>query len=204
MIDIFEKGHFDKYKVRSINEAREGTIALEACSDAPGGFVQRTSVFFSHKHDDLDDVKGVIGYLQQHYNAKVYIDSQDERQPVRTCVETARKIKNEIENCDKFIFMATEGAIASKWCNWELGYGDSLKYESGNLAFIAFRDSKISHGNFSGNEYMELYPFIVFMDGVKKNEQGIVLEEGMYLRYKNHGMWEYLPLVKWLGERKYG
>ena len=41
------------------------------------GVAQKTTVFISHKHDDLDDLKGLLGFLELRYGVKVYIDSQD-------------------------------------------------------------------------------------------------------------------------------
>lgn len=40
---------------------------------------QRTTMFISHKHDDL---KGIIGFLETNYNIKTYIDSRNSRMPL--------------------------------------------------------------------------------------------------------------------------
>lgn len=48
--------------------------------------------------------------------------------PQVTSGETAIRIKDRIDKCDKFILLATDKAVESKWCNWELGYGDAKKY----------------------------------------------------------------------------
>lgn len=45
--------------------------------------------------------------------------------PQVTSGETAIRIKDRIDKCDKFILLATDKAVESKWCNWELGYGDA-------------------------------------------------------------------------------
>lgn len=44
--------------------------------------------------------------------------------PEKTSGLTATKIKYQIYKNDKFILLATDNAIASKWCNWEVGIGD--------------------------------------------------------------------------------
>ena len=54
------------------------------------------------------------------------------------------------------MFLGTEGAIASKWCNWELGLGDAKKYPA-NIAIIPIADTS---GNYSGSEYLQIYPVI--------------------------------------------
>ena len=49
-----------------------------------------------------------------------------------------------------------EGAIASKWCNWELGLGDAKKYPS-NIAIMPIADQS---GSYTGSEYLQIYPVI--------------------------------------------
>ena len=52
--------------------------------------------------------------------------------------------------------LATEGAINSKWCNWELGLGDAVKYIN-NIAILPVKNDYTA---FSGSEYLEIYPYI--------------------------------------------
>ena len=80
----------------------------------------------------------------------------DEGMPQKTSGETAHKLKQKIEACRKFIFIGTEGAIASKWCNWELGQGDAKKYPS-HIAIMPIADQS---GIYSGSEYLQIYPVI--------------------------------------------
>lgn len=40
--------------------------------------------------------------------------------PAKTSGETTTRIKKMIRNTDRFVLLATDNAIASKWCNWEL------------------------------------------------------------------------------------
>lgn len=53
----------------------------------------------------------------RHLNSSIYVDWLDPSMPARTCGRTAENIKEKIKKYDKFILVATEGAIASKWCN---------------------------------------------------------------------------------------
>lgn len=69
--------------------------------------------------------------------------------PARTCGRTAENIKEKIKKYDKFILVATEGAIASKWCNWELGFGDVQKFAYGKIALFPIRDDE---KDWSGSE----------------------------------------------------
>jgi hypothetical protein len=34
-------------------------------------------VFLSHKHSDLEDLKGFIGYMERYYSVDCYIDADD-------------------------------------------------------------------------------------------------------------------------------
>lgn len=86
------------------------------------------TVFISHKHADLPKLKGLLGLLTKTYGVSVYIDSSDPNMPSVTSDVTAKRIKHKIRECDKFILLATDGAVDSKWCNWELGFGDARKF----------------------------------------------------------------------------
>lgn len=119
-------------------------------------FSTEVTVFLSHKHDEMKVLEDVIGLLKG-LGVNVYVDWLDEGMPKTTSGVTATKIKQKIRSCKKFILLATEGAIASKWCNWELGYGDAHKY-SDHIAIMPIIDTR--GGTFSGNEYLQIYPII--------------------------------------------
>lgn len=61
-------------------------------------FEEKVPVFISHKHDDLDDVKGIIEFLEKDFNVIAYIDSRDLSMPKITSGEIAEKIKDRIKN----------------------------------------------------------------------------------------------------------
>ena len=132
MKNIFEKGDFNNFSSIRLDEAK---ISINKSYE----FSQKTTtVFISHRHDDLEDLMGLIGFLEKTYGIKAYIDSQDSSMPKVTSGETATNIKSRISACDKFILLATNGAIESKWCNWELGFGDAKKYKN-NIALFPMK-----------------------------------------------------------------
>lgn len=102
---ILQQGEFRTYSNISLNESRAEVSEILHYAYA------KTTVFISHKHDKLDDLKGVIGFLQNKYNVKVYIDSQNPSMPKVTSAKTATRIKDRISKCDIFILLATNGAI---------------------------------------------------------------------------------------------
>lgn len=93
----------------------------------------------------------------------VYVDWLDEGMPKTTSGETAAKIKKKIKEKDKFILLATEGAISSKWCNWELGFGDAQRY----IDHITILPVKENFRDYSGAEYLQIYPYIYESDSSK-------------------------------------
>lgn len=113
------------------------------------------TIFLSHKHDESEELKDAIALLKKH-GVNVYIDHNDEDMPAHTSGTTADKIKRKIKENRKFVFLATDKAIASKWCNWELGFGDAHKYIS-NIAILALKEDST---NWTGNEYLQIYPII--------------------------------------------
>ena len=113
------------------------------------------TVFLSHKHDEVEVLHNVISLLRR-CGVDVYVDWMDEGMPKTTSGLTAFKLKDKINKCKKFIFLGTEGAIASKWCNWELGLGDAKKYPA-NIAVMPIAEN---NGIYSGSEYFQIYPVI--------------------------------------------
>ena len=159
MIVIFNQGAFFSYR---IEDSRYSGVLIESRSFSAGTRrVTKRTVFLSHKHDDLEDLKGFIGYLENYYNVECYIDSDDPGMPEKTSGETAERIKKAIKATDRFILLAMDNAIASKWCNWELGYGDAQKFKE-RIAILPMKNT--GHTFYSGNEYMGIYPHIVRID----------------------------------------
>lgn len=187
---IFQQGEFSDYSNISLNESRAEVSEILHYASA------KTTVFISHKHDELDDLKGVIGFLQNKYNVKAYIDSQDPSMPKVTSAETATRIKDRISRCDKFILLATNGAIDSKWCNWELGFGDAKKYNK-HIALFPMKPEGTYDRNYKGNEYMRIYPYIVYYDGTEKYNGGAPIAKGYYVREETKNGNSITPLNEW-------
>ena len=77
----------------------------------------RVTIFLSHKHSDAEILKSFI-FLLRKKGIDVYVDWMDYDMPKNTDGSTAERIKKKIKEMDKFILLATEDAISSKWCNW--------------------------------------------------------------------------------------
>ncbi len=123
-------------------------------------------------------MNGTISFLKQE-GISVYVDWMDEGMPKVTCALTAKRIKEKIKENDKFILLATEGAINSKWCNWELGLGDAAKYIDNIAILPVVKDQQ----SYSGSEYLEIYPHIKYENGLNKRINGNYISKGYYVIY---------------------
>lgn len=159
MIEVFNQGAFSSYR---IEDSRYSGVLRESRSfSAETRQTTKITIFLSHKHADLEDLKGFIGYLERTYNVECYIDAEDPGMPEKTSGETATRIKKMISKTDRFILLATDNAVASKWCNWELGYGDAQKYKD-RIAILPMKNTWSK--SYTGNEYLQIYPHIVRLD----------------------------------------
>lgn len=195
MNSIFNQGDFSAYSRIDLREARSDSFEISHYQKA------KTTVFISHKHDELDDLKGFIGFLEKNYKVKAYIDSQDPTMPKITSPKTARTIKSRIKSCERFILLATNEAVTSKWCNWELGFGDAHKYPE-HIALVPMKPKGTSNDSYKGTEYMKIYPYIAYYNGTEKYTDGRPIKEGYYVVTEKEGksLRTIMPLSKWLGE----
>lgn len=153
----------------------------------------KTKIFLSHKHDEKELLEGAVSLLKA-YGVDVYVDWLDDGIPKTTSGQTAVRIKEKIKENHKFILLATEGAINSKWCNWELGLGDAAKY----IENIALLPIKKDYTDFSGSEYLEIYPYIFNIDYFQFFK-GDYRSQGTYVVYPSvNGNDRVIPIAQWL------
>jgi hypothetical protein len=115
-----------------------------------------TSIFLSHSHHDKAQIEQAKIFFEN-LGFSIYVDWADETMPEKTNGVTAQKIKTKINSNDKFIFLATNNAVSSKWCNWEVGIGDTYKLQNEKIALLPLADN---NGTWNGNEYLQIYPRI--------------------------------------------
>ena len=195
MKTIFEQGSLHRYSHVGLQESRSPVLVHSQYG------TRKTTVFISHKHDDLEDLKGLLGFLEQEYNVKVYIDSRDPSMPKVTSAQTALNIRERINDCDKFILLATNGAIESKWCNWELGYGDAQKFKE-HIALFPMKPKNTLDSAYKGSEYMSIYPYIIYCDGTEISMGGTPIARGYYVcRQETDRKYNITPLSEWFNKR---
>lgn len=113
------------------------------------------TIFLSHKHSDRDLVKQAVALFQS-LGVDVYVDWLDSSMPPVTSPATADRLKRKIRESKKFVLLASDDAIESKWCNWELGLGDAAKY----VEHIAILPAGSRGKTWKGSEYLGIYPVI--------------------------------------------
>ena len=156
----------------------------------------KVTIFLSHKHNELEELDSAISLLKD-FGVDIYVDWKDESMPGVTSGITAKKIKEKIKFNQKFILLATEGAINSKWCNWELGYGDAQKYLD-NIAIFPIKDD---YREYSGSEYLQIYPSIEFVkENTVARKIGGYFSQGYYVIIPNENgeNSSYCKLSYWL------
>jgi hypothetical protein len=71
-------------------------------------------------------VEGIVRLLGTQ-GIDVYVDWQDPTMPENTSAKTARQIKDNIDENNFFMMLATRSACNSRWVLWEVGIADEKK-----------------------------------------------------------------------------
>ena len=110
------------------------------------------SVFLSHSHADKDIVEPAANFLAT-LGVIVYIDWMDPEMPSVTNSNTAKRIREMIQLNRRFLVLATERSLESRWVPWELGYADGEK----KFTDIAILPVSESLYRTAPNEYIQVY-----------------------------------------------
>lgn len=117
------------------------------------------SVFLSHSHADRDIVEPAANFLAS-LGVIVYVDWMDPEMPAVTNPDTARRIREMIKLNRRFLVLATQRSLESRWVPWELGYADGEKKFS-DIAILPVSESVYQT---APNEYIQVYQRIVEAD----------------------------------------
>lgn len=141
---------------------------------------KHTTVFLSHSHGDKEIVADTVNLISK-VGVDVYVDWQDDAMPVTTSGVTAAGLKKQIKACDKFVLLASPDAIRSNWVNWELGYGDSVKYIEHIALFPFLKGSGTA--NWKDAEYLQIYPYIEKEEEMQLVNYSYQMVATFYVRY---------------------
>lgn len=113
------------------------------------------TVFICHNHKDTELIAHVRDVLAK-FKARIYVDWEDHGMPSITNSDTATRIKSMIRRHQRFVLLASDNALASRWVPWELGFADAAKGIDAMATFPVQED----YSAYQGNEYVSLYPRI--------------------------------------------
>ncbi|PKV52853.1 hypothetical protein ATE84_4982 [Aquimarina sp. MAR_2010_214] len=147
----------------------------------------KVSLFFSYKHDELEELDSAINFLKG-FDVLIYADyllldqNTPENPSKATDKQIQQKTEEKIKGNKKFIFLATENAINSKRCKWELRYANTQKPKD-HIAIFPIREDYTDYG---GAEYLQKFPYIqkseTNPEGYDvKSPNGNVIELGTWL-----------------------
>jgi hypothetical protein len=133
----------------SIASRASATAKFASAASAKASNV--ATAFLCHSHKDRILALQLIALLAAK-GVDLYVDWMDSDMPATPTRETAEKIQRKIQDLDFFLYLATPNSGGSKWCPWEIGYGDKAKGKD-RLYIIPTQ-----HGTtVSGQEYLSLY-----------------------------------------------
>lgn len=152
------------YLSESNIRTRAASLGRTQLAEARSGLNKMASryrtVFLSHSHDDRAIVEPIRKLLAAQ-GVILYVDWKDPVMPAVTSPETAKKIKLRIRAADKFVMLASNTSLRSRWVPWELGIGDVEK----GLPSVAVFPVTPDYGKWEGSEYIGVYSTIEEADG---------------------------------------
>jgi hypothetical protein len=151
-------------RLSSIAQEKAGYRGVKTIVDeskSASRLYQVTTIFLSHSHTDNEVVEQAVTFFRT-LGVSIYVDWMDDTMASSPSGATAEKIKSKIKENDKFIFLATNAAVNSKWCNWEVGVGDTFKLPSKKISLFPLADNNVG---WNGNEYFQIYPRIEEVGG---------------------------------------
>jgi len=147
-------------------------------------------LFVSHSYLD----KVLVVTLVNLFNKAGYsvyvdwiVDSQLDRNSVNR--KTASIIRQRMNRAKGLAYIATSNTTNSRWCPWELGYVDGKKGGMCTILPILKEPSSI----FKGQEYLGLYPYLVYEKESESNRFNFWVEESSEV---------YIILSEWLNGSK--
>lgn len=137
-----------------VSQENRRVIVEKAEYRSPGG-----AAFLSHSSKDIDILPGAVSLLEEH-GATVYVDKIDTSLPHVTSRKTASILKDRIQECKKFVLLASSKSKESKWMPWELGIADGYKKPQ-NVAILPAVE-KTTDKQWAEQEYLGIYDRIVW------------------------------------------
>jgi hypothetical protein len=139
----------------------------------------QASVFLSHSHQDRNLIEAGANLLANQ-GISVYVDWLDGNMPAVTSPVTASRLKEKINENGRFLLLATDKSLASRWVPWELGYADGVK--PADIAIMPVLE-RLSD---PPTEYIGLYPRV---EVSAFNGRGLVYRPGETTPFRTLESW---------------
>lgn len=125
----------------------------ESVDFAAGGY----DVFLAHSFQDQEATWLLKRWLESFgYSVFVYWLEPGYNPAEPVTAGTADRLRTHIRNSRSLVVAFSRNSVASRWIPWELGFADAA---IGKVALLPYRLTA-SEGNFTGQEYLALYPHI--------------------------------------------
>ncbi|MEW7290388.1 TIR domain-containing protein [Aquimarina sp. 2304DJ70-9] len=115
----------------------------------------KVTVFLSYHPDELEELDSAINFLKD-FDVLIYADWLDENIPRDKSDITSKQLQQQIQENKKFIFLATETAVQSKWCDWVLRLAATIKAPE-DIVVLPIREDFSDYG---GADYLKKHAYI--------------------------------------------
>ncbi len=112
-------------------------------------------LFLIHKPDQQEELDSAINFLNN-FRVMLYVDWLDNVTEDDKSEELTQTILQKITACDKIIFLATEEALQSKWCNWVIRLAKT-KIKTEDIIILPVRSD---FDDFQGEDILQKHPYI--------------------------------------------
>lgn len=143
-------------------------------------------IFLSHSYLDAELVLGLTEAIKA-LRFSVYVDWVDDGHLRRSDVsrETAALLRQRMKASAALFYATSVASPTSKWMPWECGFFDGLK---GRVAICPLTPSPQSEDEYSGQEYLGLYPYVTTWTRQGDREPTLWIHETIS-RYINFSAW---------------
>ncbi|MGA2139474.1 MAG: hypothetical protein ABSH14_11480 [Verrucomicrobiia bacterium] len=158
--DLLESAGLTSFANTADRYYAESTVRAKLSNRAASYSSSKTyDIFLSHSYDDKVVIESLAAKIEK-LGYTVYVDWIQDPHLDRTHVtrENAEVVRVRMKNCKSLLYATSENAAKSNWMPWELGYFDGLK---GRVAVAPIAEDRNSTDEFSGREYLGLYPYVV-------------------------------------------
>ncbi len=130
-------------------------------------------IFLSHSYSDARLIYATKSMLEK-MGFATYVDWIEDPELKRDDVtsENAKRLKQRMDTCASLLFVATDNSSKSIWMPWELGYVDGQK---GKVAILPIFQDELADGEFDGQEYLGLYPYVSSEDDLSLRKRVFVV-----------------------------